>query len=116
MAGRRSHSSSRERGVLAEQEAPPEEQRIEDAVVEDASYEERLLAEEAIKDKLPSEVVRIGRHLERHQAEFTAAIYTFQGDVSQIKSMIAQLSIDLSGFRRKRPPPPLFQQPPPPPP
>ena len=67
MARRRSRSSSREREAAAGQETAATEQFAEDAVVEDASDEETLLTEEAIKDKLPREVIRIGRHLERHQ-------------------------------------------------
>ena len=97
MMGRRSHSSSRERAAAAEKEATDTAYVENDAVVEDASDEETLLAEEEIKDKLPREVVCIGRHLERHQSEASAAIYTLRGDDSKIKAMIAQLSSDLCG-------------------
>jgi hypothetical protein len=110
-AGRRSRSASRERAAAAGKgvdltaaavEKPVEPQDPFDAAGDDEVPESEL--EARISASLPRTVMEIGRRLDLHQTDTANALYSIQGDVAKLTSIMANMSSTLA---RQRPDPPL---------
>ena len=93
MTGRRSRSNSRERAGSV---IPPEDSAVSEDGLAAAAAAAELRAEEEIRDNLPREVLIIGRRLELHQADSTAAISSIHGELAKLSEMMSSLGTSFS--------------------
>ena len=110
--GRRSRSASRERSAAAAKEveataaaAVPEPSELPDPFA--ATGDEEVADSEIkarISENIPRTVMNIGRRLDLHQTETTSALYSIQGDIAKLTSIMANMSSTLA---RQKPDPPL---------